>query len=159
MEKCQKYPHHQIQKILRMSFDSLDDDTVKNTFLDIVCFFVGMDKDYTIKIFGGCGIFPEIGINILIQRSLVTINGKNGLRMHDLIRDMGREIVRERSSNDLGKSSRLLFHDDVLYLYVFNKQMVRSINNHIYIYKHLNIHEHIIYLLYRYSWVLSCFFY
>jgi hypothetical protein len=125
LEKCQKFPHHQIQKILRMSFDSLDDDTVKNTFLDIACFFVGMDKDYAIKIFDGCGFFPEIGINILIQRSLVTINGKNELRMHDLIRDMGREIVRERSSNDLGKSSRLWFHDDVLYL--LNKQMVRSI--------------------------------
>ncbi|XP_059430323.1 disease resistance protein RPV1-like [Corylus avellana] len=130
LEKLQKYPHHHIQKILRMSFDSLDDDTVKDTFLDIACFFVGMDKDYAIKIFDGCGFFPEIGINILIQRSLVTIIG-NGLWMHDLIRDMGREIVRERSSNDLGKRSRLWCHEDVLH--VLNKQMVRSIINHSYI--------------------------
>ncbi|XP_059434489.1 disease resistance protein RUN1-like isoform X2 [Corylus avellana] len=120
LEKLQIYPHHQIQKILRMSFDSLDDDTVKDTFLDIACFFVGMDKDYAIKILDGCDFFPEIGINILVQRSLVTIIG-NGLWMHDLIRDMGREIVRERSSYDLKKRSRLWFHDDALY--VLNKQM------------------------------------
>jgi hypothetical protein len=128
LEKLQKYPHNQIQQILRMSFDSLDDDTVKDTFLDIACFFVGMDKDYAIKIFDGCGFFPEIGIKILIQRSLVTINYQNELRMHDLIRDMGREIVRERSPNDLRKRSRLWFHEDVLH--VLNNQMVRSIINH-----------------------------
>jgi len=125
LKKLQKFPNHEIQKILRMSFDSLHDDTVKDTFLDIACFFVGMDKDYAIKIFDGCGFFPDIGINILIERSLVTINLKNELRMHDLIRDMGREVVRERSSNDLKKCSRLWFREDVLH--VLNKQMVRSV--------------------------------
>jgi len=124
LKKLQKYPHHQIQKILRMSFDSLDDDTVKDTFLDIACFFVGMDKDYAIKIFDGCGFFPDIGINILIERSLVTINDKNELRMHDLIRDMGREVVREMSPKNPGKRSRLWFREDVLD--VLNKHLVRD---------------------------------
>jgi hypothetical protein len=130
-----------------MSFDSLDDDTVKDTFLDIACFFVGMDKDYAIKIFDGCDFFPEIGINILIQRSLVTINDQNELRMHDLIRDMGREIVCESSSNDLRKRSRLWLNEDVLH--VLNIQMVRNIINHSYV--NTRIHKHIIYLLYGYS--------
>jgi hypothetical protein len=124
LEKLQKHPHHQIQKILRMSFDSLDDDTVNDTFLDIACFFVGMDKDYAIKIFDGCGFFPDIGINILIQKSLVTINDKNKLRMHDLIRDMGREVVRKMSPKVPGKRSRLWFHEDVLN--VLNKHLVRG---------------------------------
>jgi hypothetical protein len=124
LEKLQKHSHHQIQKILRMSFDSLDDDTVKDIFLDIACFFVGMDKDYAIKIFDGCGFFPDIGINILIERSLVTINAKNELRMHDLIRDMGREVVREISPKNAGKRSRLWFHEDVLD--VLNKHLVRG---------------------------------
>jgi hypothetical protein len=125
LKKLQKFPNHEIQKILRMSFDSLHDDTVKDTFLDIACFFVGMNKDYAIKIFDGCGFFPDIGINILIERSLVTINNKNELSMHDLIRDMGREVVRERSSNDLENRSRLWFREDVLH--VLKKQMVRII--------------------------------
>jgi hypothetical protein len=42
--------------------------------------------------------------------------------MHDMIRDMGREIVRKKSPNDLGKRSRLWFHEDVLN--VLNKHMV-----------------------------------
>uniref|UniRef100_A0A2N9IXH9 TIR domain-containing protein n=1 Tax=Fagus sylvatica TaxID=28930 RepID=A0A2N9IXH9_FAGSY len=121
MEKLQKIPHHQIQKILRISFDSLDDDTVKNIFLDIACFFIGMEKEYASKILCGCGFFPDIGINILIQRSLLTINDINELRMHDMIRDMGREIVREKSPSDPGKRSRLWFHEDVLN--VLNKHM------------------------------------
>jgi hypothetical protein len=129
LDKLQKHPHHEIQKILRMSFDSLDDDIVKDTFLDIACFFVGMDKDYAIKIFNGCGFFPDIGINILIERSLVTINAKNELRMHDLIRDMGREVVHEMSPKDPGKRSRLWFHEDVLD--VLNKHLVRGRCNNI----------------------------
>jgi hypothetical protein len=122
LEKLHKIPPHQIQKILRISFDSLDDDTVKNIFLDIACFFIGMDKVYASKILNGCGFFPDIGISILIQRSLVTINEKNELRMHDMIRDMGREIVRKESPSNPGKRSRLWFHDDVLN--VLNKYMV-----------------------------------
>jgi hypothetical protein len=123
LEKLHKIPPHQIQKILRISFDSLDDDTVKNIFLDIACFFIGMDKGYACRILNGCGFFPDIGISILIQRSLVTINNENELRMHDMIRDMGREIVREKSPyNDPGKRSRLWFHEDVLN--VLNKHMV-----------------------------------
>jgi hypothetical protein len=123
LEKLHKIPPHEIHKILRISFDSLDDDTVKNIFLDIACFFIGMDKENASKILNGCGFFPDIGISILIQRSLVTINEKNELRMHDMIRDMGREIVREKSPcSDLGKRSRLWFHEDVLN--VLNKHMV-----------------------------------
>jgi hypothetical protein len=89
LEKLQKYPHHKIHKILEMSYDSLPDDTVKDIFLDITCFFVGMDKDYAVKMFDGCGFFPDIGISILIQRSLLAVYESNKLRMHDLIRDMG----------------------------------------------------------------------
>ncbi|XP_035541451.1 disease resistance protein RUN1-like [Juglans regia] len=113
LEKLQRVPHNKIQKILRISFDSLDVKTM-DIFLDIACFFIGMDKEYVNKILHGCDLFPDIGISILIQRSLVTIDRKHKLRMHDLIRDMGREIVRERSQGYVEKSCRLWFHDDVL---------------------------------------------
>ncbi|XP_059441190.1 disease resistance protein RPV1-like [Corylus avellana] len=113
LEKLQKIPHHQIQEILRISLKSLD-DSIKDIFLDIACFFVGMDKEYVIKILDGCGSFPVIGINILAQRSLVAIDCKNKLRMHDLIRDMRREIIREKSPNLPGKRSRLWLREDVL---------------------------------------------
>ncbi|KAJ9177990.1 hypothetical protein P3X46_009912 [Hevea brasiliensis] len=114
VEKLRKIPHQQIQKKLRISFDALDDDKIKDIFLDIACFFAGVDKDHVAKILDGCGLFPEIGIRVLIQRSLVKIDCWNRLVMHDLLRDMGREIVRVASPNHPGKRSRLWFHEDVL---------------------------------------------
>ncbi|XP_058004149.1 disease resistance protein RUN1-like [Hevea brasiliensis] len=114
VEKLRKIPHHQIQKKLRISFDTLDDDKIKDIFLDIAIFFTGMDKDYVVKILDGCDFFPEIGISVLISRSLMTIDSQNKLAMHHLLRDMGREIIREISPNDPGKRSRLWFHEDVL---------------------------------------------
>ncbi|XP_057990225.1 disease resistance protein RPV1-like isoform X2 [Hevea brasiliensis] len=113
-EKLRNIPHHHIQKKLRISFDTLDDDKIKDIFLDIACFFTSMDKDYVVKILEGCGFYPEIGISILIGRSLLTIDSRNKLVMHQLLQDMGREIIREISPNHPGKRSRLWFHQDVL---------------------------------------------
>lgn len=45
----------------------------------------------------GHGCFQEISIGILIVRSLLTIINLNKSEMHDLLRDMGREIAREMS--------------------------------------------------------------
>jgi hypothetical protein len=44
--------------------------------------------------------------------------------MHDLLRDMGREIVRETAPKELEKRSRLWFHEDVLD--VLSDQTVRT---------------------------------
>ncbi|KAK9269563.1 hypothetical protein L1049_001339 [Liquidambar formosana] len=114
LAKLKRIPPNQIQKKLRISFDALEDDKEKNIFLDIACFFIGMDKDYAIKILDGCGFYAEIGISVLIRRCLLVINEKNKLTMHDLLQDMGREIVRQESPKNLGNCSRLWFHDDVL---------------------------------------------
>ncbi|WJX91840.1 hypothetical protein P8452_73561 [Trifolium repens] len=70
-----------------------------STFLSITEFPVGLES--------------HIGITVLVERSLVKIEKNNKLGMHDLIRDMGREIVRENSPKDLGKRSRLWFREDV----------------------------------------------
>ncbi|KAG7957781.1 hypothetical protein I3843_11G192600 [Carya illinoinensis] len=108
----QKMPHDKIHKILKRSFDSLD-DIRKIIFLDIACFFVGVGEEYVITILDGCG-FPSIsGINILVERALMRIDNQK-LVMHDLIRDMGREIVRKVSQQYPRKRSRLWFRNDVL---------------------------------------------
>ncbi|KAM5575056.1 disease resistance protein RPV1 [Rosa sericea] len=107
LEKWKTIPPGQIQEKLRVSFDGLNDETEKNIFLDISCFFIGMDKNYVRQILDGCGFYAEIGISILLERRLVTVCEKNKLMMHDLLRDMGREIVRAKSPGDPGKCSRL----------------------------------------------------
>ncbi|XP_059455225.1 TMV resistance protein N-like [Corylus avellana] len=52
------------------------------------------------------------GIDVLIESSLITIHG-NVLEMHNLLRDIGREIVRQESPEDPSQRSRLWFHEDV----------------------------------------------
>ncbi|KAB2039100.1 hypothetical protein ES319_D03G190300v1 [Gossypium barbadense] len=106
LEKLEEIPDSKIQEILRISYDSLEDDHDKNFFLDIVCLFIGKDRDYMTTILDGCDYYTTIGIENLVGRSLLIINEKNKLMMHQMIRDMGREIIRQESS-DIGKRSRL----------------------------------------------------
>jgi hypothetical protein len=112
LDKLKRIPHEQIQNKLRISFDGLSDNTEKDIFLDISCFFIGKDIDYVVKILDGCGFFVEIGISVLIQRCLLNVSETNEFTMHDLLRDMGREIIREKHPNELGKWSRLWLHED-----------------------------------------------
>ncbi|CAL5380087.1 unnamed protein product [Camellia sinensis] len=55
--------------------------------------------------------FEAVGIQYLIRRCLVTIDGVNNkLMMHQLLRDMGREIIRQESPKEPGKCSRVWRH-------------------------------------------------
>ncbi|XP_028110392.1 TMV resistance protein N-like [Camellia sinensis] len=119
-DKLQQIPHEKIQEKLRISFDALDDN-IKDIFLDIACFFIEMDRDYVITILNGCGFFAEIGISVLISRCLLRISENNKLMMHDLVRDMGREIIREKYPKEPEKRSRLWLHEDVCYVLQRNK--------------------------------------
>lgn len=114
LEKLRKIPPNKILEKLRISFETLDDDKIKSIFLDIACFFIGMDKDYASDIFEGCGFFPGVGISILIDRCLLRVGWKNKLKMHDLVRDMGRKIVNEKFLNEPGNRSRIWIQKDVL---------------------------------------------
>ncbi|XP_019149936.1 PREDICTED: TMV resistance protein N-like [Ipomoea nil] len=114
-EKLSGIPHDDVQKILKISYDSLDDDT-QNIFLDIACFFIRHNKNDTSMILEACGFYAKSGIRILIERCSLTTNGGGKfetLHMHDLLRDMGREIVRKESPREPGKQSRLIDPKDV----------------------------------------------
>jgi tRNA(Phe) wybutosine-synthesizing methylase Tyw3 len=93
--------------VLRLSYDQLD-YTEKNIFLDIACFFKGWESSSRVtEILNACGFFADIGIRNLLDKALVTITSGNYIQMHDLIREMGRQIVREESINNPGQRSRL----------------------------------------------------
>ncbi|XP_010242717.1 PREDICTED: TMV resistance protein N-like isoform X4 [Nelumbo nucifera] len=131
LEKIKRIPPNQVQRKLRISFDALDDYELKNIFLDIVCFFLGMDKNYVVKILDGCDFAAEYGIGVLCRRSLLTINKNNELRVHDLLRDMGRTIVHEESLEEIGKCSRLWSHEhayDVLTNYSQGTEKIQGIS-------------------------------
>jgi hypothetical protein len=113
LEKLKRIPNDKVQKKLKISYDGLDDDYMKAIFLDIACFFIGMDLNDVVHILNACGFFAENGISVLVERSLVTINDKNKLGMHDLLRDMGREIICDNPRKEPEERSRLWFHEDV----------------------------------------------
>ncbi|KAL6297318.1 hypothetical protein ACE6H2_005460 [Prunus campanulata] len=113
LKKLKRKPHGKIHEMLKISYDGLIDDEVKAIFLDISCFFIGMNKNYVVTILDGCDYDTEIGIGELHDRCLVSVDEGNNLIMHDLLRDMGREIVREKSPNITGKRSRLWDPEDV----------------------------------------------
>ncbi|XP_052210520.1 disease resistance protein RUN1-like [Diospyros lotus] len=113
LQKLMAIPNYEILEKLKLSYDSLKNDHDENLFLDIACFFVGGDIDTTITILKGCYDFALAGIRNLIDRNMLTIE-RNKLVMHQLIQEMGREIIRQKSPEELGEHSRLWNHKDSL---------------------------------------------
>ncbi|KAL7215811.1 hypothetical protein ACSBR1_027876 [Camellia fascicularis] len=85
----------------------------QDIFLDIACFFKGKDKNDVTKILESSGFYPTIGIDVLVQKSLITISSNNKLLMHDLIQELGWYIVCEQSPKELGKRTRLWLDEDI----------------------------------------------
>ncbi|XP_070677616.1 disease resistance protein RUN1-like isoform X3 [Malus domestica] len=113
LDELKMIPHGEIQAQLKISYDGLNDNYKRRMFLDIAFFFIGMDKNYVIQILDGCGFYATTGIEVLLDRCLVTIGRKNKIMMHDLLRDMGRDIVHAENPDFPGGRSRLWRSEDV----------------------------------------------
>jgi hypothetical protein len=133
--RFKRIPNKKFQEILRISYDGLE-DTVKDISLDIACFFKGEELDHVSKILDKRGFFPDYGIKVLMDKSLIYVDDHKyikywpnpvksykSLGMRDLLQEMGREIIRQESPKELGKRSRLWFHEDVCH--VLEKNTVR----------------------------------
>ncbi|KAK8272468.1 hypothetical protein V6Z12_D11G334700, partial [Gossypium hirsutum] len=101
IERLERDSNKEIIERLQISFDGLD-QTEQNIFLDIACFFNGEDKDFVMKVLDGCEFFPNIGIDVLIKKSLLKAYKDNKLK-----------IVREKSVDEPGKRCRLWAERDV----------------------------------------------
>ncbi|XP_052294998.1 TMV resistance protein N-like isoform X2 [Citrus sinensis] len=115
LERIKKDPEYEILSILQISFDGLK-EIEKKIFLDVVCFFKGQKRDYVSKILKSCDFDPVIGIAVLIEKSLLTVDGANRLWTHDLLQEMGRQIVRRISPEEPGKRSRLWEEADICHV-------------------------------------------
>ena len=113
----------EIFDILKISYDGLE-EMWKEIFLDIACFFRGMEKEQVIEILEDCGFDARIGISVLEERSLLTMDGGKCLRMHDLLQEMGEKIVCPKPGENLEKQSRLWLDEDLLH--VLEDNMVRT---------------------------------
>ena len=64
LEKYKRIPENNIHEKLKISYDGLE-ESEKNIFLDIACFFKGQNVEYITKILDNCGFFPNIGMKVL----------------------------------------------------------------------------------------------
>ncbi|KAL5734079.1 hypothetical protein ACOSP7_031940 [Xanthoceras sorbifolium] len=118
MDKLEKFPYIDIHKVLKVSYDRLDDE-VRKIFLDISCFLKGCDVGLAKSILNACGFHSEIGISILIDQSLIAIDFDK-ITIHDLLQAMGREIVRQESIENSSKRSQLWDPEDIYYVLIKN---------------------------------------
>ena len=114
-DKLKEEPDRDIQNILKISYDGLE-DRERELFLDIACLFKGEKKDCIRDILESFGYYPDCNIDILIDKSLITIDEEGSLWMHDLLQKMGQEIVRSQSPGEPGGRSRLWMYEDILHL-------------------------------------------
>lgn len=103
---------------IKRSYDTLN-DSEKNIFLDIACFFQGENVDYVMQLLEGCGFFPYVGIDVLVEKCLVTISD-NQVGMHNLTWNVGREIIKEETV-EIERRSRLWEPRSIKYILEYHE--------------------------------------
>ncbi|WVZ22239.1 hypothetical protein V8G54_000783 [Vigna mungo] len=121
LEKCQ---HLEIFNVLKLSYDGLDKEE-KNIFLDIACFYRGDEESEVVERLDECGFSSKIGMDVLKDRCLISIFGGR-IVMHDLIQEMGQEIVRKECPEYPGKRSRLFKDEEIHEVLKKNKPQSKS---------------------------------
>ncbi|GJZ25646.1 NB-ARC domains-containing protein [Tanacetum coccineum] len=111
LERLRGHPNEEIHRVLRLSYDGLNLQQ-QNILLDIACLFIGEKSDFAASVLDGCNFFADTNMQVLVDKSLITISSNMSLQMHDLIQAMAREIVREESIMH-GKKRRLLISSNV----------------------------------------------
>ncbi|XP_061350521.1 disease resistance protein RUN1-like [Gastrolobium bilobum] len=115
LARLRENPSKDIMDVLRISYDGLE-EMEKEIFLDIACFFNGQPLDLVKRCLDCCGFQPDIGIRVLIDKSLLTTSDYYArfphIKMHDLLQELGRKIVRENSPKEPRKWSRLWLYKD-----------------------------------------------
>ena len=111
LDKLKKSPERGIIKVLKISYEGLE-PFEKEIFLNISCFFCGNDQDSVFKILDYLELVPEYGLEILKGKALIKLQG-NLLWMHDLLQEMGRDIVFQECPDIPWRRSRLWLYKDI----------------------------------------------
>jgi hypothetical protein len=112
LKKLQKIPNGKIYSVLKLSYDHLD-RFQKAIFLDIACLLRKENQYFATALWEACEFFAIIEIEVLLNKALIQIKPiwdaeteTNIIEMHDLLQEMGWDIVNQESK-DPGKRSRL----------------------------------------------------
>ncbi|KAG2397027.1 TMV resistance protein [Vigna angularis] len=124
LTRMEENPSKDIMDVLRISYDGLE-NIEKEIFLDIACFFSNNNSyswEPTVKKFLDYRQFyPDIGMKVLIEKSLISRQNGN-IKMHDLLKELGKSIVREKAPKEPRKWSRLWNYKDLQKVMKINKE-------------------------------------
>ena len=120
LDKYGRIPHTDIQKILRVSYDALEEEE-QSVFLDIACCIKGFRLEEVEQILHGhYGNCKKSHIGVLVDKCLIKISWCffSGIKvtLHDLIEVMGKEVVRQESPKEPGERSRLWCQEDIVHV-------------------------------------------
>jgi hypothetical protein len=112
------FPDQEVLQALETSFDDLSDEE-KQIFLDIACFFSGMEKNDVLHTLKNTSTqCTDLQISLLEDKSLLTIDENNKLEMHVLLQAMAKYIIKMESSNKTDQVSGnicLMYHQCMLF--------------------------------------------
>ncbi|XP_048134009.1 disease resistance protein L6-like [Rhodamnia argentea] len=106
LNKLKEVPNENVKEKLLISYEELEYEQ-RQIFLDIACHCNGEERVHAYYLWKACKFFPTTGIIVLIHLSLIKVIENDRLWMHDQLRDLGREIVRQECFQVPGKRSRL----------------------------------------------------
>ncbi|KAH9726177.1 ADP-ribosyl cyclase/cyclic ADP-ribose hydrolase [Citrus sinensis] len=113
--------HHAIELFSRHAFKQNHPDVgYEELSSKVMKYAQGEDVNPIMKFFNASGFYPEIGISVLVDKSLIAIDSHKKITMHDLLQELGREIVRQESINPENRS-RLWHHEDIYEVLTYNK--------------------------------------
>ncbi|CAM8881954.1 unnamed protein product [Rhodiola kirilowii] len=107
IKELEEYPDHEVFNVFKLSFECIDDKYTRDLFLCIACFFIGMDKEYSLKILDSCKLRPISGIEKLVNRCLLIVGYDGELMMHQSVEEMGKEIARQEAIDEPERRSKL----------------------------------------------------
>ncbi|GKD35427.1 Toll/interleukin-1 receptor domain-containing protein [Tanacetum coccineum] len=106
LDRLKHMSESEIVEKLRISYDGLK-MVEQELFLDIAWFFRWTNKNDTMEILEASGFHPDIGIKVLIQKALITVDLHGWFDMHDLVQEMGHYIVRKEHPDNPEKHNRV----------------------------------------------------
>ncbi|XP_010528856.1 PREDICTED: disease resistance protein TAO1-like isoform X2 [Tarenaya hassleriana] len=104
----------EIEKTLKVGFDSLSHKD-RSLFLHIACLFNNEEVGVLSQLFGKSELNLEFGLKVLEERSLIRIDERRVVRMHYLLEEMGKEIIRGES-DDPGRRQFVWDAEDVYHV-------------------------------------------
>ncbi|XP_058730515.1 disease resistance protein RUN1-like [Vicia villosa] len=123
LDRLRESPNKDVMDVLRLSFDGLE-ETEKEIFLHIACFFNMHTEKYVTNVLDCCGFDADNGLSLLVDKSLISIQDEM-IVMHNLLEELGRKIAQENSIKEPRKWRRLWFDEQL------DKVMMDNMEKHV----------------------------